>query len=113
MKKWLKLFYWAHGVKISRETLYKFRKDNFDGFVSKIRKQLSEMYKEQKIKFSKVIDFDEQYVRVMGEWCYKLTALDPNTGHVFDFCIATHDEFDAEFVYEFLKHWLINLKLKQ
>ena len=34
---------------------------------------------------------------------YKLTALDPNTGHVFDFCIATHDEFNAEFVYDFLK----------
>ena len=39
----------------------------------------------------------------MGEWVYKLTALDPTTGHVFDFCIATHDEFNAEFVYNFLK----------
>ena len=97
------IIYWAHGVKISRETLYKFRKENFDGFVFKIRKQLSEMYKEHKIEFSKVMDFDEQYVLVMGEWVYKLTALDPNTGHVFDFCIATHDEFNADFVYTFLK----------
>ena len=102
-EKMAEIIYWAHGVKISRETLYKFRKDNFEGFVSKIRKQLSEMYEEHEIDFSKVMDFDEQYVLVMGEWVYKLTALDPNTGHVFDFCIATHDEFNAEFVYKFLK----------
>ena len=102
-EKMAEIIYWAHGVKISRETLYKFRKENFDGFVSKIRKQLSEMYEEHKIEFSNVMDFDEQYVLVMGEWVYKLTALDPNTGHVFDFCIATHDEFNAEFVYKFLK----------
>ena len=102
-EKMAEIIYWACGVKISRETLYKFRKDNFEGFVSKIRKQLSEMYEEHKIEFSKVMDFDEQYVLVMGEWVYKLTALDPNTGHVFDFCIATHDEFNADFVYNFLK----------
>ena len=39
--KWLKLFIGLIGVKISRETLYKFRKDNFDEFVSKIRKQFT------------------------------------------------------------------------
>ena len=61
------------------------------------------MYEEHKIEFSKVMNFDEQYVRVMGEWVYKLTALEPNTGHVFDFCIATHEEFNAKFVYKFLK----------
>lgn len=102
-EKMAEIIYWAHGVKISRETLYKFRKDNFEGFVSKIRKQLLQFYEEQKIEFSKVMSFDEQYVLVMGEWVYKLTALDPNTGHVFDFCIATHDEFNADFVYNFLK----------
>ena len=102
-EKMVEIIYWAHGVKMSRETLYKFRKDNFEGFVSKIRKQLSELYEEQKIEFSNVLSFDEQYVLVMGEWVYKLTALDSNTGHVFDFCIATHDEFNAEFVYNFLK----------
>ena len=65
-EKMAEIIYWAHGVKISRETLYKFRKENFDGFVFKIRKQLSEMYKEHKIEFSKVMDFDEQYVLVYG-----------------------------------------------
>ena len=51
MKEMAEIIYWAHGVKISRETLYKFLKENFDGFVFKIRKQLSEMYKEHKIEF--------------------------------------------------------------
>ena len=90
-------------LKLAEKHCTNFRKENFDGFVSKIRKQLSEMYEEHEIEFSKVMDFDEQYVLVMGEWVYKLTALDPTTGHVFDFCIATHDEFNAEFVYNFLK----------
>ena len=48
----------------------------------------------------------------MGEWMYKLTALDPNTGHVFDFCIATHDEFNAEFVYNFLKPLVDKFEIK-
>ena len=111
-EKMAEIIYWAHGVKISRETLYKFRKDNFDEFVSKIRKELLDMYEEQKIEFSKVLSFDEQYVRVMGEWMYKLTALDPTTGHVFDFIIATHDEFDAEFVYNFLKPLVDKFNIK-
>lgn len=62
--------------------------------------------KNMKLNLLKVLNFDEQYVLVMGEWVYKLTALDPNTGHVFDFCIATHDEFNAEFVYNFLKPFI-------
>ena len=111
-EKMAEIIYWAHGVKISRETLYKFRKDNFEGFVAKIRKQLSEMYEEHEIDFSDVLSFDEQYVLVMGEWVYKLTALDPNTGHVFDFCIATHDEFNAEFVYNFLKPLVDKFEIK-
>lgn len=57
MRKMAEIIYWAHGVKISRETLYKFRKDNFDGFVSKIRNQLSKMYEEHEIEFTKGIEF--------------------------------------------------------
>ena len=32
-EKMVEIIYWAHGVKISRETLYKFRKDNIKGCI--------------------------------------------------------------------------------
>lgn len=102
-EKMAEIIYWAHGVEISREILYKYRKENFADFVAKIRKQLEELRKELKIEFSRVLCYDEQYVLVMGEWMYKLTALDSRTGHVHDFCIATKKEFNQEFVKKFLE----------
>lgn len=102
-EKMCEIIYWAHGVEIGRETLYKYRKENFANFVAKIRKQLSELLKELNIEFGRVLCYDEQYVLVMGEWMYKLTAIDSKTGHVHDFCIATKKEFNQEFVKNFLK----------
>ena len=102
-EKMCEIIYWAHGVEISRDTLYKFRKANFDSFVSKIKKELQEYYEKYNIEFSRVLCYDEQYVLVMGEWRYKLTVLDAKTGHVHDFCIASKKEFNKKFVYDFLK----------
>ena len=97
------IIYWAHGVKISRDILYKFRKDNFEEFTSNIGKTLKNILESLNIEFSDVLSYDKQYVKVMGEWMYKLTAMDSVTGHVYDFCVATKDEFDREYVKNFLK----------
>ena len=97
------IIYWAHGVQISRETLYKFRKEHFSDYVSNIRKQLAKLSKSVELKFSDVLSFDEQYVLVMGEWMYKLTAMDSVTGHVYDFCITAKKEYNKEFVKNFLE----------
>ena len=97
------IIFWAHGVKINRTTLYKFKKENFDEYVFKMREDLKKFCEEFKIEFSDVLAYDEQYVYVKNEWMLKLTALDPNSGHVFDFCIATKKEFNREYVKNFLK----------
>ena len=97
------IIYWSHGVKISRTTLYKFKKERFKEYVSKMREDLKKYREEFKIEFSDVLAYDEQYVYVKNEWMLKLTALDPNSGHVFDFCIATKKEFIREYVKNFLK----------
>ena len=59
-EKMAEIIYWAHGVKISRETFVQIleKKISMDLFL-KIRKQLSEIYEEHEIEFSKVMDFDE------------------------------------------------------
>lgn len=106
------IIYWAHGVQINRETLYKFRKEHFGDYVENIRKQLSELTKLSEIEFSDVLSYDEQYVLVMGEWMYKLTAMDSVTGHVYDFCIATKKEFNKDFVKKFLEPIVKENKIK-
>ena len=58
-EKMCEIIYWAHGVEISKETLYKYRKQNFAGFIAKIRKQLEEMRKELNIEFGRVLCYDE------------------------------------------------------
>ena len=69
--------------------LYKFKKEKFNEYVSKMREDLKKYREEFKIEFSDILAYDEQYVCVKGEWMLKLTALNPNSSHVFDFCIAT------------------------
>ena len=97
------IIYWTHGVQISRDTLYKFRKEYFNDFISKLREELREQLEQSHIQFSEVLSFDEQYVKVMGEWIYKVTAMDSVTGHVYDIAIATKEEYDKEYVINFLK----------
>ena len=50
------------GVKIPRNTLYEYAKVNHDAFVEKHNKIIEEAIKNQKIKFSEVLSYDEQYV---------------------------------------------------
>ena len=50
------------GVKIPRNTLYEYAKVNHDAFVEKHNKIIEEAIKKQKIKFSEVLSYDEQYV---------------------------------------------------
>ena len=110
-EKMSEIIYWACGVEISRETLYKFRKENFKEFTSNIRIKLEELRKLAGIEFSDVLSYDEQYVKVMGEWMFKLTAMDSVTGHVYDFCVATKEEFNQEFVKSFLKPLVDEFKI--
>ena len=98
-------------MKISRFTLYKFKKEKFDEYVSKIRKDIKKYREEFKIEFSDDLAYDEQYVYVKNEWMLKLTALDPNSSHVFDFCIATKKEFNQEYVKNFLKSIINEFKI--
>lgn len=111
-EKMSEIIYWSQGVIISRETLYRFRKEHFDEYVSKIHKKLEYQRKQSNIEFSNVLAFDEQYVLVMGEWMYKLTALDPVTGHIHDFSIATKEEFNREYVKNFLKPLVSEFNIK-
>ena len=107
------IIYWSQGVKINRETLYKFRKRYFKEYTDKLRKTLEEQRKNLNIESSESLCFDEQYVLVMGEWMYKLTAMDPVTGHIYDFCIATKKEFNQEYVKNFLKPIVKEFNIKE
>ena len=42
----------------------------------------------------------------------KLTAMDSVTGQVYDFCVATKEEFDQEFVKTFLKPLIDEFEIK-
>ena len=52
------IIYWTHGVKVSRTTLYKFKKEKFDEYVSKMREDLKKYREEFKIEFSNVLAYD-------------------------------------------------------
>ena len=94
---------WAHGVDISRETLYKFRKEKFAEFSTNLRNTLRELLESSDIKCSNILSYDEQHVKIFGEWMYKLTAMDPVSGHILDFCVASKEEFDQKYVKKFLE----------
>ena len=59
-ERMFEIIFWAHGVKISRTTLYKFKKEKFDEYISKMKENLKKYRKEFKIKFSDVLTYDEQ-----------------------------------------------------
>ena len=111
-EKMSEIIYWSQGVIISRNTLYKFRKEYFNQYIFQIQEKLEYQRKKYNIEFSDVLAFDEQYVLVMGEWMYKLTALDPVTGHVYNFCIASKEEFSREYVKNFLKPLVREFNIK-
>ena len=61
----------TNGTKIRRDTLFK------------LTMEKAEELKTQKIEFSEVLSFDEQYIPIMGEMTYKLTAMDPKTNYIY------------------------------
>ena len=91
------------GVSIPRNKLYVHAKKNHAEFVEKENEIVDNAIKSQKIKFSEVLDYDEQYVLTNDGWKYKLMALDPDSKYIYDFKIVDPDEFDLECVVNFLK----------
>lgn len=91
------------GVDIPRNKLYDHAKNNHVEFVKKENEIVDNAIKKQKIKFSEVLDYDEQYVLTNDGWMYKLMALDPVSKYIYDFKIINPLEFDLECVVNFLK----------
>lgn len=91
------------GVSIPRNKLYDYAKKNHAEFVEKENEIVDGAIKSQKIKFSEVLDYDEQYVLTNDGWKYKLMALDPVSKYIYDFKIVDPDEFNLECVVNFLK----------
>ena len=91
------------GVHIPRNKLYDHAKKNHVEFVQKENEIVDNAIKNQEIKFSEVLDYDEQYVLTNDGWMYKLMALDPISKYIYDFKIVNPLEFDLECVVNFLK----------
>ena len=91
------------GIHIPRNKLYNHAKNNNAEFIKKENKIIDNAIKEQKIKFSKVLDYDEQYVLTNNGWMFKLMALDPVSKYIYDFKIVDPLDFDLECVVKFLK----------
>ena len=91
------------GVSIPRNKLYDHAKKNHAEFVEKENEIVDNAIKSQKIEFSNVLDYDEQYVLTNDGWMYKLMALDPVSKYIYDFKIVNPVEFDLECVVNFLK----------
>ena len=91
------------GISIPRNKLYDYAKKNHYEFVEKENEIVDNAIKSQKIEFSNVLDYDEQYVLTNEGWMYKLMALDPVSKYIYDFKIVNPVEFDLECVVNFLK----------
>ena len=91
------------GVHIPRNKLFEHAKKNHEEFVAKENEIVENAIKKQKIKFSKVLDYDEQYVLTNDGWMYKLMALDPSSNYIYDFKIVNPVDFNLECVTDFLK----------
>ena len=91
------------GVNISRNRLYIYAKNNFEEFVLKHNNIIEEAIKTQKIKFSKVVCYDEQHVLENGKWLYKMMALDPRTKYIYAFEVVRKEDFNLQTVVNFLK----------
>lgn len=91
------------GVKLPRTTLYEYAKANHDNFIAKWNKIIDDAIKEQKIKFSEVLSYDEQHVLTNEGWKYKLMAMDPKSQYIYDFKIVDPSDFDLECIIDFLK----------
>lgn len=99
-------------VRIPRNKLYNHAKKNHPEFVEKENEIINKAIKEQKIKFSKVLDYDEQFVLTNDGWKYKLMAMDPVSKFIYDFQIVDPLEFEVETVVNFLKPIVKENKIK-
>ena len=93
-------------------SLYNHAKKNHPEFVEKENEIINKAIKEQKIKFNKVLDYDEQFVLTNDGWKYKLMAMDPVSKFIYDFQIVDPLEFDVETVVNFLKPIVKENKIK-
>ena len=100
------------GVHIPRNKLYNHAMKYHDEFVAKENEIVDNAIKENKIKFSKVIDYDEQYVLTNDGWKFKLMALDPVSNYIYDYKIVDPEEFDLDCVVGFLKPIIEENKIK-
>lgn len=91
------------GISIPRNKLYDHAKKNHTEFVEKENEIVDNTIKSQKIEFSNVLDYDEQYVLTNDRWMYKLMALDPVSKYIYDFKIVDPADFDLDCVINFLK----------
>ena len=79
------------------------QKNNFEDFVSKHNNIIEKAIKDQKIEFSNVVCYDEQYVLENNEWVYKMMALDPRTKYIYSFKVVRKEDFNLETIVKFLK----------
>ena len=91
------------GIDITRNRLYEYTKNNFEDFVSKHNNIIEKAIKDQKIEFSNVVCYDEQYVLENNEWVYKMMALDPRTKYIYSFKVVRKKDFNLKTVVKFLK----------
>ena len=90
-------------INISRETLYKYHKNNSGEYLDKQEKKQENEAKEKNIQFSNIISYEEQYLIVKGILTYRLTAIDPVTKWVHSNQIVENENFNAETIKNFLK----------
>ena len=102
-EKITEIIYLTKNVKIRRDTLFKFFKENACDFLSKKEKENEEERIRQNIEFSEVLSYDEQYVLVDGVWKYRLTGMDPVSKWVYKTIYIEKEDFTHEAIKRFIK----------
>lgn len=98
-------------IRIRRDTLFKFFKENSEEFLSKKEKENEKERIKQEIVFSEVLSYDEQYVLVDGVWKYRLTGMDPVSKWVYKTKLVEKENFTHKTIKNFIKSIMEKTKI--
>jgi hypothetical protein len=101
-----------HGCKPTRQTVLHHISKNSDKYLSKIEKEIDKKIKEEKIEFSGIYNYDEQYEFINGDLNLRLTLLDYKTKQIVNDITINALNFNKEFVENFINDNLDGLPLK-
>jgi hypothetical protein len=101
-----------YGCAPSRQTVLNHMNVNSEKYLGKIEREIDAKIKKEKIDFSGVYNYDEQYVFINGELTLRLTILDNKTRLVVAYTLINSSNFNKKVVENFIHSNLDDLPLK-